>query len=359
MDLDQQFFGNPLWRYLAAAGSYVALVLLLFAIVPIVRRMAAKRVSKDLSALPVAILARTRKGLLTIVALAAAVHWIELSSGLLKLTDAVIYWGLGLQVGHFLIGAVEFFFDREEQRRAAENAAPVGSFGILRLLARGVVWIVVLLIVLSNVGVDVTGLAASLGIGGIAVALAAQNILGDLFASLSIVLDRPFEVGHFVTVGEHSGTVERIGLKTTRIKSISGEQLVFSNNDLLSSRIRNFRHMEERRILFSIGLLYSSDPAALRKVPAIIKEIIDGTEHARFDRAHLLRFGASSLEFEIVYFVEGPDFMAYAEIQQSINLALFERLRREGLDFAFPSTSLYVESVPPNLRTGEGPRPTA
>lgn len=343
MDLEQQFFGHPLWRYLAAAGSYLALAIFLFALVPIARRIAAKRVSKDLSALPVAILARTRQGILTLVALAVALHWIPLTPGLLKATNVVIVVGLGLQLGFFIIGAVEFFFDREESRRAAEEAAPVGSFGILRLLARGLVWVTVLLIVLSNVGVDVTGLAASLGIGGIAVALAAQNILGDLFGSLSIVLDRPFEVGHFIVVGEHSGTVERVGLKTTRVRSINGEQLVFSNADLLSSRIRNFRRMQERRIVFQFGLLYSSATATLRAVPSIVKEIIAAQPNARFDRAHFQKFGASSLDFEVVYYVTSSDYAQYMDLQQEINLALFDRLKAEGLDFAFPTTTVHLE----------------
>lgn len=354
MDLNTELLGNPLWRYLAAAATYVVLATLLFAAVPLVRRAAARRASKSLAGLPVAIILRIRKGLLTIVALSVALHWLDLSPGLRKVLDVVIFLGLGLQLGYFLVGAVEFFFEREEHRRVEEDAAPPGSFGVLRVLARILVWVTVLLIVLSNVGIDVTGLAASLGIGGIAVALAAQNILGDLFGSLSIVLDRPFEVGHFIVVGEHMGTVERIGLKTTRVRSLGGEQLVFSNNDLLSSRIKNYRRMQERRIVFHFGLLYSSPAEALRRVPSIVREIIEALDGTRFDRAHFQRFADSSLNFEVVYYVLSADYAVYMDVQQAINLELLERMRAEGLDFAFPTTSLHLESMPPPK---ERPRP--
>jgi len=172
---------------------------------------------------------------------------------------------------------------------------------------------------------------------GSAVALAVQNILGDLFASFSIVLDRPFVMGDFIIVGEHLGTVEHIGLKTTRLRSLSGEQLVFSNTDLLGSRIRNYKRMAERRVVFSLGVLYQTSPEQLEKIPQMIRDIVEAQTPVRFDRAHFKEYGASSLNFEIVYYVLSSDYALYMDIQQRINYQLKSRLDANGIEFAYPT----------------------
>jgi len=193
-------------------------------------------------------------------------------------------------------------------------------------------------------GVDITALIAGLGIGGIAVALALQNVLGDLFASLSIVLDKPFVIGDFIIVDDLLGTVEHIGLKTTRVRSLFGEQLVFSNSDLLNSRIRNYKRMHERRIVFSLGVTYQTPYEKLAAIPDIIREIIELQEQVRFDRAHFKEYGDFALEFEIVYYMLVPDYNAYMDTQQAINLALYERFEKEGISFAYPTQTLYVSA---------------
>jgi small-conductance mechanosensitive channel len=203
-------------------------------------------------------------------------------------------------------------------------------------------WSLVLLIALQNLGVEVTALLASLGVGGIAVALAAQNILGDLFASLSIYFDRPFVVGDFIIVDSLLGTVEKVGLKTTRIRSLHGEQLIFSNNDLLNSRIRNYKRMLERRILFSIGVVYGTAYEKLVRVPEILRDAIEREELARFDRAHFRGYGDSSLDFEIVYWVTLPDYNTYMDIQQRINFEIFRRFEEEEIAFAFPTRTVHI-----------------
>jgi small-conductance mechanosensitive channel len=208
---------------------------------------------------------------------------------------------------------------------------------------------VVLDLILANLGVEISTLVASLGVGGIAVALAAQNVLGDLFASLSIILDRPFEVGDFIVVGPQRGTVERIGLKTTRVRSLDGEQIVFGNADLLTSRVQNFKHLQERRVLLRFGVLYSSPAEAVAKVPGVVQRIIEAQENLRFERAHFSGFGASSLDFEVVYWCLSPDYVRFMDLQQAVNLALLQAVRTEGLDFAFPTQSLHLESVPAGL----------
>ena len=200
--------------------------------------------------------------------------------------------------------------------------------------------------ILDNLGFNITALVASLGIGGIAVALAVQNILGDIFASLSIALDKPFVIGDFIIVEDVLGTVEYIGLKTTRLRSLSGEQIVFSNVDLLKSRIRNYKRMFERRVVFTIGVVYQTAHATLERIPALVRSIVEQQPKTRFDRAHFKEYGDSALVFEVVYFVLDSDYNIYMDIQQAINLAIFRRFQVKGIEFAYPTRTLHVYPSP-------------
>jgi len=193
--------------------------------------------------------------------------------------------------------------------------------------------------------VDITGLAAGLGIGGIAVALAAQSILGDLFAAFSIYIDQPFVIGDYLVVGSYNGTVEKIGMKTTRLRSLTGEQLVFSNSDLVGSRIQNFGRLEERRAAFSVGVTYDTPTAKVEKIPGIIQDVVESQDHVRFDRSHFKEFGDSALIVETVYYVLLPAYQTKMDIQQAINLDLKRRFEAEGIEFAFPTQMIFVESV--------------
>jgi small-conductance mechanosensitive channel len=185
---------------------------------------------------------------------------------------------------------------------------------------------------------------AGLGVGGIAVALAAQNILGDLFASLSIVLDRPFVLGDFLIVDDLMGSVEEIGLKTTRVRSLSGEQLVFSNTDLLNSRIRNYGRMFERRVVFQLGVTYQTPREQLQAIPGMVRDAVEAHgDRVRFDRAHFAKYGDFALSFEIVYYVLGPDYNEYMDIQQAINLDIHQRFEDAGIAFAYPTQTLFLE----------------
>ena len=227
-------------------------------------------------------------------------------------------------------------------RRSVHDAAGATSTAALGFVARVAVWLVIVLMILDNFGVNITTLVASLGIGGIAVALALQNVLGDLFSSLSIVLDKPFVIGDFISVDDISGTVEYVGLKTTRIRGLGGEQVVFSNSDLLGSRIRNYKRMETRRIVFGIGVTYEISKQQVLAIPGILREVVEAQPQARFDRAHFKAYGASSLDFEVVYIVKTPEYGVYMDVQQAINLALFERFADEGIDFAYPTQTVYL-----------------
>ncbi|GAB3815924.1 hypothetical protein GCM10028895_10600 [Pontibacter rugosus] len=209
------------------------------------------------------------------------------------------------------------------------------------LIINIIIWGIGLLTLLDNLGYDVTTVVAGLGIGGIAVALAAQNILGDLFNYFVIFFDRPFEVGDFIVIDEKAGVVDKIGVKTSRVKSLSGEQLVFSNSDLTNSRIHNYKRMEQRRILFKIGVTYQTPYATLQEIPALLKTIIDEQETTRYDRAHFSSYGDSSLDFEIVYYVLSSDYNVYMDVQQKINLRIFKEFELIGIDFAFPTRTVF------------------
>ena len=232
---------------------------------------------------------------------------------------------------------------RSQQRSLKENAARVTTLRAAGFIAKLVLATIAAILILDNIpGVEITALVASLGITGIAVALAVQNILSDLFASLSIVLDKPFVIGDFIIVDNYMGSVEHIGLKTTRVRSLSGEQLVFSNNDLLKSRVRNYKRMAERRVVFSIGVTYQTPLEKLKQIPATIREIIESQETVRFDRAHFQGYGDFALLFEVVYYVLDPDYNRYMDIQQAINLAIFLLFEEQGIKFAYPTQTLYI-----------------
>jgi small-conductance mechanosensitive channel len=232
--------------------------------------------------------------------------------------------------------------DDYRERTREENPADVTTLSLIALAGQTAVWSLVVLLVLDNLGVDITALVAGLGIGGVAVALALQNVLGDLFASLSIVLDKPFVVGDFLMVGDFLGSVEKVGLKTTRLRSLSGEQLVFSNTDLLGSRIRNFGRMFERRVVFSLGVTYDTPRDQLKEVPGIVRAAVEAEEGTRFDRSHFSKYGDYSLNFESVYYVLSADYNAYMDVQQSIYFAIHRRFEEAGIEFAYPTQTLYV-----------------
>ena len=213
--------------------------------------------------------------------------------------------------------------------------------GILRVI-RVVIWGLAIVFFLDNLGFKISTVIAGLGIGGIAVGLAAQAILKDLFSYFSIIFDRPFEVGDFIIIDDYLGTVEYIGAKTTRIRSLSGEQLVFSNTDLTDSRVRNYKRMEKRRVLFRIGVTYDTPLEKLKEIPRVIEDIIKNVPDTIFDRAHFFSYADFSLVFEIVYYVIGSDYNKYMDIQQEINFKIKEEFNKRSIEFAFPTQTIYL-----------------
>jgi small-conductance mechanosensitive channel len=339
-------YDNPLrtWLIAVLVAVVTAIVLRVFQAVG-VRQIArlSERTSNTWDDAFVELLRHTRWLFLLIVALFAGSLLLTLPERVREITHAVVVIALFLQIGVWLNAVILFRVNGYRQRMLKEDPASVTTMSALSFVGRILLWAVILLLILDNLGVDVTALVAGLGVGGIAVALAVQNILGDLFASLSIVLDKPFTVGDFLIIDDYMGSVEHVGLKTTRMRSLSGEQLIFSNADLLGSRIRNYGRMFERRVAFNIGVTYQTPRDKLTMIPTIIREAIEGQESTRFDRSHFKGYGDFSLNFETVYYVLGPDYNIYMDIQQAINLYIHKRFEEEEIEFAYPTQTLFLQ----------------
>ena len=360
--LETSYYGNPVSAWLVA----LAVLLGGFALLSFVKRLLIKRISRfaahtstSLDDLAVVLLERTRPYFLFFVALGGALLLLQLGTwrtGLRQLSVVVLL----LQMAVWGNAAITFWLARIiTSRREGEHAdlGSVTTLNALGVLARVVVWVVIFLLALQNFGVNITALITGLGIAGIAVALAVQNVLGDVLASLSIVIDKPFVIGDYIVVDTFMGTVEDVGLRTTRLKSLSGEQIIFSNAELLKARIRNYKRMIERRAAFTIGLQYDTPADKVELVPQIIRELITSIPQTRLDRTHFKGFGDSSLDVETVYFVLVPEYNVFMDIQQQINLALLRRFAEEGIEFAFPTRTVMLKGELPESTGGAPPEP--
>ncbi len=246
-------------------------------------------------------------------------------------------------ITRLIIFAIHYFL-KDHLRRRGRTATDFQQIKGIMLILSVLIWIVAVLFFISNLGYNVATLLTGLGIGGIAIALATQNIIADLFNYFVLFFDRPFEIGDFIVVEDKSGTIESIGIKTTRVRALTGEQLVFSNTDLTNSRLHNFKRMQRRRIAFTTGVTYNTPKEKLVKIPLIIKEAITTQPDTLFDRSHFLSYGDFSIVFETVYFVLSDDFNKYMDINQAINLFLYDAFKREGISFAYPTQSLIVRN---------------
>lgn len=344
--LEQVFLGNTLMQWGFSLGVAIAtfFAFQIVKLIVIVRlRKLAATTETDFDDFIIKLLDSTKFLLLVILSLYAGSMMLEMSEsvrGYLRSIAIISFLLQAMLWGNRLIDYAVIRFT--EQRMDEEDPASATAAGIVGTVARIVFVILVSLVGLATVGFDVDALVAGVGIGGIAIALAVNGILQDLFGSLTIALDKPFGVGDFISVGEFSGTVEHVGLKSTRVRSSTGEQLVMSNSDLLGSRLRNFGRMEERRGDMSIGVTYDTPAAKLEAIPAMIQAIIDEEELARFDRAHFASFGDFSLNFVVVYWMLNPAYAGFMDTTQSINLKIVRRFEQEGIEMAFPTQTIYV-----------------
>ena len=350
----QEFFQNPFW-YREIAGNTVreyAISLIVFFILIftfrlfyllILRKLTkfAENTKTTLDDVLISILKSLKPPFYIFFAVYLAFR--TLNTGIR--IDKVLYAVLIIWVVYQVILALEIFVDYVLSKRMGDDGKAKGASDLMRIIIRITLWSIGGLMVLSNLGVNITSLIAGLGIGGVAVALALQNILGDLFSSFAIYLDKPFVVGDFIVVGDKMGVVKKIGIKTTRIQALQGEELVLSNKDLTSSIIQNFKQMQLRRVPFVVGVLYETPIEKLRKIPENIKKIIEDVEKTKFDRAHFQSFRDSSLGFEIVYFVESADYNLYMDVQQDINFKILEYFEKENIEIAYPTQTLYLNEV--------------
>jgi len=339
-------FGNALTEWAIAIAIGVSVCLVLYGVHGFLLRrlrLFAADSTGYLDHLAIKVLSTTHFLFIFSLGVYAAMQWLVLPEKTGTLLTRIAVAMMLVQAARWGDAGLKGWLLHYRAERAAQDIASSTSTAALGFFARVVLWVVIFLMVLDNFGVNITTLVASLGIGGIAVALAMQNILGDLFGSLSIVLDKPFVVGDFIIIDDIAGTVEYIGLKSTRIASLSGQQVVFSNGDMLKSRVHNYKRMQMRRILFEINVARDIDRRQLHMIPAILREAVEAQPHARFDRAHFRGYGASALDFEIVYFVDTSDYNVYMDVQQEINFVLFDRFAAEGIPFAYPVQAVRLD----------------
>jgi len=348
--LHREFFHNSLQAWLSAAlTAAVALFVSLVARRLLVTRLGAisARTSNYLDTMVVELIAETRTWVLAVLALLVGASPLSfpprVGPYVSRFGKLVFLW----QAAAWAVAAITFWVKYQlEHRRATQDRSSVAMISAMGITAKVLIWVLIFLTALKSVfNVEITPLVTSLGVGGIAVALAVQNILGDLLAALAIVFDKPFDLGDSIGVDGISGTVEHIGIKTTRIRSVGGEQVIIGNADLLKSRLRNFRRMYQRRVAFPIDVTFDTSSEVLATLPGMVEQIITAQNPVKFDRCHVASFTDSAIRLEAVYHVLDPDYKTYMDVQQAINLEILKRFGAANVAFAFPSRTIYHEGL--------------
>ena len=341
------FLDNSLLQWLVAIAIFVAVFILLKIVRTIIRNRVTKMVQNTFTKLDnvlVDLLSSTRTFFFVAIAFFAASKSLNIEDTPSAIIAKIVTLALLAQVfiwgNRFITSVLDIYMSQDKIDSSTRT-----TLSAINFISRLVLYSLLFLFTLDNLGVDINALVAGLGIGSVAIALAVQNILSDLFSSLSIVLDKPFEIGDYIVVGDFSGSIENIGLRSTRLRSLTGEQLIFSNNDLLGSRIRNYKRMTQRRSAFSIGVTYDTSPEQLRQIPKIIKKAIERHPHTRFDRSHFSSFGDFALLFDTVYYMSNTDYALYKDTQQEINLEIMSEFAKEGIEFAFPTQTIFLKNT--------------
>ncbi len=345
--LSQTYFGNTVLNYFIALGIFVVGII----VIKIFKTIVLNRLKKWSESTETQIddflvrgIQRTVVPLLYLGAFYLAIEYLKIdpdTMGIINKIAVIIFTFFLLRA---ISSVIRFSLSAYVRKKGGEESREKELRGISTIIGL-IIWTVGLVFLLDNLGFKVSAVITGLGIGGIAVALAAQAILGDLFAYFVIFFDRPFEIGDFIIVGDKLGSVEYIGLKTTRVRSLSGEQLVFSNKDLTDSRIHNYKKMERRRVVFQLGVIYQTTLEQVKEIPGIVRKIIEDQEDTAFDRGHFAKYGDFSLNFEFVYYVIGADYNKYMDIQQAINLAIYKVFEEKGIEFAYPTQTLFMSML--------------
>lgn len=344
--LTYNFIGNSVKEYLIALGVFLLAIIIL----KFFKNTGIKKIKKladhsrvEFTSLLIKIIDSIGLPLYVFLSLYLALQFVRLPG----IIEKVVSYGVLILVAYYVVRGVQELIDYGAHKIVQEKEKEDKDFdssviNLLGKILKGVLWGVVVIIVLQNLGYNISALVASLGIGGIAIAFALQNILCDIFASFSIYFDKPFKVGDFIIVGDDLGVVEKIGIKTTRLQSLWGQEIVISNKELTSTRVNNYKRMEKRRVHFTFGVVYQTSTEKLKEVLNIVEEVFDKIEMADLDRVHFKQFGDFSLNFEVAYYVATGDYNKYMDIQQEINFGIKERFEKQGIEFAYPTQTVFI-----------------
>ncbi len=331
------FWNNSIYNYLQALVIFIGLLILLkiFREIILARlKKLAKKTKTEFDDILINIFKTIKPPFYLLAALYISIK-ILFIPGIVSKTINILFI---IAIIYEVIRALEKVIDYSFRVKEKEDSSVAKT---IKLIVKISIWIFGIILALSNLGVNISSLIAGLGIGGIAVALALQNILKDIFSSFSILIDKPFEIGDFIKVGNDMGTVEKIGIKTTRIRTLDGQQLIIANSELTDARVQNFKRLEERRALFNLGVVYETEKEKLEKIPNIIKDIVENQKQTKFDRCHFKSFEDFNLNFEISYYVQTQDYNEYLDIVEKINLAIIDSFRKENIEFAYPTQVEY------------------
>lgn len=339
--LNHYFWGNFVFEYLKSLAIFLSVFVILKILkIIIINRLHKifQKTSSKLDDLVVGILSSIGWPFYMILALAAAFYSLNLSENFSRIFSGTVL----IIISFYITIAAQKVFVFFVGQLKAKDKLDSSTENLISQFGKWILWLAAVLIILQNLGFNITAVMAGLGVGGVAVAFALQSVLTDIFAYFSIHLDKPFEVGDFIIIGDDLGSIERIGLKSTRIRMLWGEELIVSNKDLTESRVHNYKQMKERRIHFKFSVAYETPSEKVKKIPEIVKNIFSGLEATRLDRVHFKEFGDSGLIFEVAYYTLTPDYNKYMDIQQTINLSIKEILGREKIDFAYPTQKIFL-----------------
>lgn len=355
--LDQVYYNNTVSEYLIALAVIIGGAILVLGLKKfIIRRLQtwAAKTAGTWDDFIIESMSRFVVPILQWTIIYWAIHLLDLSDR----TEHFIQIGTSIIVTYFvlrLISSIVMLLLKSGVRKQERGEIKIKQLGGLMMIINVFIWFLGVVFLLSNWGIEVTPIIAGLGIGGIAIALAAQNILGDLFSYFVIFFDRPFEAGDFIIVDDKMGTIEYVGIKTTQIRALGGEQIIIGNSNLTNSRIHNYKRMVQRRIIFSLDVEYGTPMESLRKIAPMLKSIIQKHKLTTFDRAHFAYYKDWSLRFEVVYYVLSADFNTYMDIQHEINFEIYEEFEKQKINFAFPTQSMLIKreggeaDIPNNL----------
>jgi small-conductance mechanosensitive channel len=347
--LSNMYYNNTGKEYLLAVLIFIGVlvVLKIFKTIVVARlKKFAERSKTDFDDTIIEIVSNLKPPFYFLIALYLGVRSLVLPDLIGKIISVLFLLSIVYEVISALQKIIEYVAYKAMLRSGKDDEeANKSAIRTLSVVIKIILWSFGLILILGNLGVDITSLIAGLGIGGIAVALALQNVLGDVFASFSIIIDKPFQVGDFIKIGEDIGEVEKIGIKTTRIRTPDGQQLIVSNKELTEARVQNFKRLEKRRALFSLGVIYETDKEKLEKIPRLVEAIVMQNKIAEFDRCHFKSFGDFSLNFEVAFYVNSQDYIEYLDAVQEINLKIFEIFNKEGIEFAYPTSVEYQKKV--------------